>query len=193
MKSIKAKTMKKNLMRRALVALAVVCSLQASAQNEVKPWEFEAKVGATYPLQKFAGSKTVGPLLGLEARRNLESLPVDVGAEIYVGSACYDVEKVPFIADDTQSNRTFSLAVVGDYNFLRGSKVSPFVGLGLGLGFNNAVQGDDTDEGSSFVVTPRVGVELFSHLRLSVEGRFSRKHYHTVGLSVGFVIGGGRK
>ena len=173
--------------RKLLVALALTITMGAAAQNEVKTFEIEGKVGATYPTQKYFGDKRVGPSLGLEARWNLRQLPIDVGAEIYAGSALRRYQ------GDDQSNRIFSLSVVGHYNFMRGTRVSPFVGLGLGTGSCDVVEGCKDNEGGAFIVSPRVGVELFHHLRLSFDARFARKGYNTVGITIGGVIGGGRK
>ncbi len=54
-------------------------------------------------------------------------------------------------------------------------------------------KGYKDNEGAAFVVSPRIGIELFSHLRLTFDARFARNGYNTVGLTVGGVIGGGRK
>ena len=55
------------------------------------------------------------------------------------------------------------------------------------------VKGYKDNEGAAFVVSPRIGIELFSHLRLTFDARFVRNGYNTVGLTVGGVIGDGRK
>lgn len=176
-----------NFLKNILAALAATIAMSASAQNEVKPFEVEVKVGATYPTQKYFGDKQVGPSLGLEGRWNLSQLPVDVGAEVYLGSALRR-----FNGED-QSNRLFSFSAVGYYNLFRGTKASPFIGLGLGTGSCDVVNGYKDNEGAAFVVSPRIGIELFSHLRLTFDARFARNGYNTVGLTVGGVIGGGRK
>ena len=64
-----------NFLKNILAALAATIAMSASAQNEVKPFEVEVKVGATYPTQKYFGDKQVGPSLGLEGRWNLSQLP----------------------------------------------------------------------------------------------------------------------
>lgn len=174
-------------MKAILAALAVIITLSTSAQNEVKTFEVEAKVGVTYPTQRYFGDKQVGPSLGLEGRWNLSQLPVDVGAEIYFGSALRR-----FNGED-QSNRIFSLSAVGYYDFLRGMKASPFIGLGLGTGSCDVVKGYKDNEGAALVVSPRIGIELFNHLRLTFEARIARNCYNTMGLTIGGVIGGGRK
>lgn len=176
-----------NLNRKILVALALTITIGATAQNEVKTFEIEGKIGATYPTQKYFGDRRVGASLGLESRWNLRQLPIDVGAEIYYGSALRRYQ------GEDQSNRIFSLSAVGHYNFMRGSRLSPFVGLGIGTGSCDVVEGFKDNEGGTVVVSPRVGVELFHHLRLTVDARFARKGYNTVGITVGGVIGGCRK
>ena len=170
--------------------MLVVTTLTTQAQ-EVKTFEFELKLGATVPTQKFIGSKTIGPQMGMEARWNLKRLPLDIGTELYIGSA---VRQSPELYD--MSNRTVALSAVADYNFNRGSMVSPFVGAGISLlSFFDVVEGSYGEESSGFVgcFTPRVGVELWRHVRFTLEYRICREGYSTAGLSIGYVFGGGRK
>lgn len=161
--------------------------LKAQTIQPVKRLEIEAKVGATFPVDKFVGSKKLGPQFGLEGRWNFDK-PFDVGLEVYMGSAIRDYE------GHTLSNRIFSfLSVYGDYNFNRGSKVAPFVGVGIGDVKCDVIQGSEGREGMSLMVVPRVGVELWNHLRLTADLRLARKGYNTVGISIGYTFGGGRK
>lgn len=173
----------------SLLALSLFANIELKAQESqpVKRFEIEAKAGATFPVDKFVGSKKLGPQLGLEGRWNFDK-PFDVGLEVYVGSAVRDYEH------DTLSNRIFSfLSVFGDYNFNRGQKVAPFVGLGIGNVKCDIIQGSEGSEGMSLMVVPRVGVELWNHLRLTADLRLARKGYNTVGISIGYAFGGGRR
>lgn len=164
-------------------------TLHTTAQ-EVKTFEFELRVGTTFPTQTFVGSKRLGPQLGMEARWNLKRVPMDIGAEVYVGSAVRESEGWDM------SNRTAALSAVADYNFSRGRGVSTFVGMGVGLlSRYDVIEGNYGKEGSKVLgcITPRAGVELWRHLRLTLEHRFCIDGYSTVGLSVGYVFGGGIK
>lgn len=53
---------------------------------------------------------------------------------------------------------------------------------------------DDTNDGrETFMVVPRVGVELWRHLRFTLAANISCKYFHNASLTVGYVIGGGKK
>ena len=153
----------------SLLALSLFANIELKAQESqpVKRFEIEAKAGATFPVDKFVGSKKLGPQFGLEGRWNFDK-PFDVGLEVYMGSAIRDYE------GHTLSNRIFSfLSVYGDYNFNRGNKVAPFVGVGIGDVQCNVIQGSEGREGMSLMVVPRVGVELWNHLRLTADLRLT--------------------
>ena len=91
-----------------------------------------------------------------------------------------------------------------DYNFRYLYKVAPFVGIGLGrteLIYNTPGAVDDSGKPavyeqvfSPIVLNPRIGVELFDHLRVTAEYKL---HFHNkcnwFALNVGFAFGGGKK
>jgi len=167
----------------------LLASSSASAQEylEVKPFELEVKAGATYPIDKQVGSRRPGLGLGIEARWNLRELPLDLGFEIGLSTA------VSTLDGSDNSNRIYSWTAVADYNFMRGHKASPFVGLGLGCADCDVPEGWYSRQGTRLMVMPRAGVELFRHLRLTVDARIAMKGYNTVGLTVGYAFGGGLK
>ena len=174
---------------RAIIAVAGLlffASTPASAQNDsyrVKKFNFVVKLGATCPLNgNDDTSNKIGPQLGLEALWNLRKLPIDLGAELYVGSAVRDYLESDF------SNRTFSLSVVSDYNFHRGSNFAPFAGLGLGLANCEQVKGsyEYDNEGTMFCLTPRIGFVAFRHLRVTLDAHITQKNYSHAGLSIGY-------
>ncbi|MBQ9637877.1 MAG: outer membrane beta-barrel protein [Prevotella sp.] len=171
-----------------VLAAMLLATTGAWAQDDVqvRRFEFDTKVGATFPLDDVVGRRLLGPQLGLEARWNMDT-PFDVGLELYMGSAVRHADH------HSLSNRIFSLTVFGDYNFRRGQRLSPFVGLGLGTANCEIIQGDMGTEGSSTMLVPRVGIELWRHLRLTLDTRIARRGYNTVGLSVGYTFGGGKK
>ena len=83
------------------------------------------------------------------------------------------------------SNRTISLLAVSDYNFSRGSKFSPFIGVGMGVGRCEVVIGDN-EKHTRFCVAPRLGFLAFHHLRFTLDAHITKKTYSHVGASVGY-------
>ena len=169
-----------------VVGLLFFASMPASAQNDscrIKKFNFVVKIGATYPLNgNDDTSNKIGPQLGLEALWNLRKLPIDLGAELYVGSAVRDY------AGNDVSNRTFSLSVVSDYSFHRDAKFSPFAGLGLGLANCEQVLGSYgyEDEGTMLCLTPRIGFVAFRHLRVTLDAHITQNNYSHAGISIGY-------
>ncbi len=182
----KTKRMKRTKVLGLLLVFAgMSMNMFAQKVNEVKNFEFEVKLGANYPLEKLVGDSRVGPELGIEARWNFNKLPIDVGLEVNFNSA------VRKFGSENLSNRIFSTMIVADYNLNRGGKFSPFVGVGMGVGNCQQIQGNYGNEGSKIAVMPRIGVECMRHLRLTLDARFAMKGYNTVGLTVGYAFGGG--
>ncbi len=187
--------------KHALLALAALPLLGHSQTTTAKQWpqvksgEFEVRIGGTLPLGGFHdGDANIGPEIGVEWRHNFKQSPWDVGAMIDITTARYDFDFEGHTWE--QSNRTCVIAAVGDYNFGQGRPVNFFVGTGLGLGLCDAVSGDYDDGDKSTVlprISPRVGVELGHHLRLTLTSNIVRKGYSNVQLSVGYAIGGGLK
>lgn len=180
-------------MKRIILLMSILgISVMSHAQSQpVKVFEFEPSVGITYGLDNNPGSKQIGPALGLEARWNLRRVPIDLGVQLSLGSA------VSSYYDDDLSCRTVHLFhIVADYNFNRGAKVSPFAGLTMGLNGYAVVEGelnDNSDGSGGFGVCPRIGVELWRHLRLTLSCNVARNHYKYLGFNVGYAFGRGLK
>ena len=75
-------------------------------------------------------------------------------------------------------------------------EVVAFIGAGGGLSKRtyaaknpDYIHQDRPEE--SGVLIARVGVELFRHLRLTLDGRISGRDYNAICLRIGFAIGGG--
>lgn len=142
--------------RITLLAITVLCFLGMFAQeSKVQNVEGGFYVGPTIPLGGYHGGTNKAFLsFGASLSYNFQSVPVDCGVfmqmdfprhEFFTSGTVYS-EGVPvgsYTYNQTQLNRTITVGVVGNYNFRRSSKVNPFVGLGLGVGFNDAV-GDVT-------------------------------------------------
>lgn len=181
-----------------LLILALVATTCLYAQTtRVRSFEFEPRLGITMPLNNFNdGDKFIGPTLGMELRYNFKDSPFDIGMAIDIATAVYDFEffdEVCFSLE--QSNRTAVVSLTGDYNFLQGRKVNPFVGAGLGVAFHKVVHDEayPLSESAKMAFTPRVGVELWRHLRFTLSAGFSSKGYNNLRLTVGYAFGGGKK
>lgn len=93
-----------------------------------------------------------------------------------------------------------SAVVYSDYNYRKWKHISLFGGIGLGCAqVVNQVEDDepeywyrDTWRENFFVFSPRVGVEFFNHIRLTVNYKALSK-YSRWGVNLGFAFGGGAK
>ena len=89
-----------------------------------------------------------------------------------------------------------AMGVVSDYNFVRPNKnVLFFVGAGLGWGEHekSGFADGSTRITDQFNFIPRAGVELFQHLRLTLNvSTYNFKAVHPM-MVIGVVFGGGRK
>ena len=94
------------------------------------------------------------------------------------------------------SNVGYTSDIVSDYNFARPNKqLLFFVGAGLGLGTYDESDYTDGPSGTStgFHFMPRAGIELFQHLRLTLNvNTYNFSSVYPI-LSLGIVFGGGRK
>ncbi len=165
-------------------------------------WPFEAEIffglgtGFKYHGVWADGATTCG----LELRGNIKNTGWDVGAFLRFDGTGYDFKnKMPPINPDIadlyttdQSNSTFTIGVVSDYNFRQGHRLNPFAGLGIGYTVYSTVgywHPYETD-GCTLSFIPRFGVEIVSWIRLTGYAFIVRKGYNTVGISLGLTIGG---
>ncbi len=159
-------------------------------------FEGEVYIGMTLPASNFHdGSLKLGPELGLELRYNIPESKFDCGIMVDVTTAIYKLtplgESGDYRSVFEQSNRSVSYILNGDYNFGQGKKVNPYAGLGIGLSINEPVTDVLYDyKGVNFAVRPRVGVELFRHLRVELHCLVNHRGYSAAGISIGAVIGG---
>ena len=176
--------------RRILLVLALAAGwLAAAAQGRVSLFEFEASVGYTHPIGRFVSdSRKPVRAFALEGRVNFRNHPLDLGLEYYFGKTPRAHAPLEWKA------RVMGYSVFLDYNFRRGTNFSPFAGCGVGLGVCKNVNGEAVGpEGHRFLLSPRLGVELFRHVRLTAFARFAGRSYNHIGLSLGIVLGGGRR
>lgn len=137
-----------------------------------------------FEFEPFFGLSSGAFLLGLEARYNFNK-PYDVGINF---------------AGDFNGTR---LTAVGDHNFLERKRLTLFGGVGTGwantciLNIEEAIElyGDAccASTESCFCFYPRVGMELFEHLRLTAAVNTYNFKKAELLLSFGVAIGGGSK
>ena len=150
-------------------------------------------LGLVRPIGNFHnGQRQTSGDLDLEFRKNVSETNWDCGLSLNVSTAVYKyTESTKPDWYEEQSNRSVNIMAVGDYNFKQGSWVNPYIGMGMGYSICEPVTGFVYDEwGTSMVIKPRVGVELFSHLRLGLFTTITKTGYSNWGFSVGGVIGG---
>lgn len=155
--------------------------------------EGELRVGLTTPVGSFhSGKAKLSACLGVEMRYNFKTMPLDCGLMLELSTARRSYTHLYDHGNDLwQSNRTLAFGIPVDYNFCRGTKISPFVGAVVGIASNDVV-GDKYFPGdyTSFYFAPRAGVELFHHLRLMGQLNLSRKGYNNFSFTIGACIGG---
>ena len=178
--------------------VVMLCCFSVNAQvRDVQRFEGGVHIGLTVPVGSYNDGKTViGAGTGLELRYNIPSSSWDCGVLINATTAVRRFSWVDtwtniLYNDIEQSNRSVNFALVGDYNFGQGKKVNPYAGLGVGITDYAALNDVLYDvSGSGFVVLPRVGVELFHHVRIGLTSMFHRKGFNNCEFSIGVVIGG---
>lgn len=181
-------------MKKYLLILLSVFALHVYGQNpSQRTIELNPFVGATYGLSSEAGSRKIGPSFGFEGRWNLKTCPIDIGLQAYLGQAITSYKKL-----DVKC-RTISLTAFGDYNWNFGRNISPFIGLGIGLNQYDIVDSgwydykyDDNDVQGCGVV-PRVGIELYRHIRITLEGNLVRKFIIQLDLLLVIHLGLGKR
>lgn len=181
----------------AIVAIVVSMMAEVSAQSgyvvrDVGAVEVELGVGLATAANRMSeyGKSRQGVDANVELRYNFAAQPVDLG--LYA-SVC-SIYRCDRVGDYAKSYKFVSenLLLTSDYNFFQGGKVSPFVGLGVGVAWSD-IAANDRNGGTHFTFMPRVGVELSHHLRLTVSYKvFDRANNHLT-LSLGYAFGGGRR
>ena len=137
----------------------------------------------------------VGYSLGLEARYNFEKMPLDVGLRFAFSKTGYNEEwksvdpipsgYEPYDYWSKEYYNSFVLAAVGDWKFNLGKAVTPFVGAGLGVAFNES---SSINETKPFIM-PRIGIGVKDFLRVSLSANFSDMTHNTMALTVGYLFG----
>lgn len=170
----------KKLILLLIIVFGFATNLSAQNRTDVKRYEFE--IGGGFLLgTDHAGYVGVGATGKYELRINQLESPLDVGVQL--ASHLYYSERY----SDMRISYVPSLMGFLDYNYRPYRLLSFFCGAGAGAGIINRYE----KLRGTFVISPRVGVELFNHLRITLDYTFLPGHYSFFGLSLGAVIGGG--
>lgn len=161
------------------------------------PMEFEIGFGLG------TGSKAnhAGRFL-VEARYNIQWSPIDIGLQYSMMTAeikepnSYEIEGGPF--SDGSFNYNGMVGAFIDFNGWSGGGYSTmYAGMGIGYYLGRFVMAPESGakkvrEGDNGVfLAPRAGVELFEHLRISVEYRYCfNAAPSTIGFTIGWAFGG---
>ena len=179
------------------------CATSFAQKIEVRRLEGEIGFGLINDVNSLTlDNCATGPKLYGELRYNFRMLPIDVGLQV---SGSYFHRETDNQAERLKS-KSYNIMAVADYNLFHGRKLSVFAGIGVGLGVLDMSYpidiknpdahwtGYSTGDGKNKpCFSPRVGIELFNHLRLTVHYMAEEKANNHFGVSIGGVIGGGRK
>jgi len=171
-----------------IVALALA-SVTVAAQDVKKMVVVEPYLGLGLPTKAVEGTDPFTGLdSGAEARYNLKNGKLSLGLD-YNWSVAARTR-----GDKMSSERAVSLSATCDYYLRRGKVTAFFVGTGLGVAHRNTVRsaaapGIGICPLHGPVASPRIGMELWGHVRLTIEARLTQKHYNTVAFRIGVPIG----
>ena len=172
---------------------ALIClNMNAQNYNNVKPAEFEFGLGVISSNKYDGALAKTGVNLFMEARLNVADTPFDVGLQATSGYFEREDDKYE-LEQKISSNGLISFV---DYNFRKWKDIAAFTGLGIGLAaidntyISEGVTSNDVSD-RSFVLNPRMGVELYNHFRITAEYKLMNSGYSFTGINMGIVLGGG--
>ena len=151
--------------------------------------------GATFGYTRLADQSNMcmGFCGGTEYRYNLRRTPLDVGLHFF-GSFYW---REPRASCTARFYNSFRMMGVVDYNMAVARRVECFFGAGLGVVFvgpkADMPVGDAAEWSSRFGAMPRIGVECWSHLRLTLGYVWTERANNHLMMTVGVVFGGGRR
>lgn len=184
-------------------ALCACCTTASFAQQrDVRPVEVELGIGmtcgaATLRSAGFDRNK-IGETAFAEVRYNFRRLPVDVGFQVRGTIFGREIEA----SGEKLNYSSGNFMVTADWNLFRRRHPNCvlFAGLGAGMALfggsaqtqhvGNGVYVDNGSSGSACFM-PRVGVELWHHLRVTCGYLVEERANRHLSLTVGAAIGGG--
>lgn len=154
-------------------------------------------VGVDFPLDQsyHNGDNKMSVMASLDVRVYLKSLPIDVGGYLSFwavgrrfpepGYNPDDPGNLPSVVNFNQSNNSFTIGALSHWYFRPDRKVNPFAGLGVGVSVYNTPHDFYPSEGCTVSFSPRVGVELWKHLRIGIQTQLMRRGYNSMALTIG--------
>lgn len=154
------------------------------SQN-VKPLEIEIGPSVGWGIKDKNGRNDVGQAYGFiaELRYNMP-VSIDMGVQFRMDT----YKHTGHYPDCPGKVNKILIQALGDYNFYPGKQVNPFAGAGVGAAI---IDESASRKLNSFCISPRTGVELFRHLRLTLNYCFLKQGYSYWNFSAGIVLGGG--
>lgn len=182
-------------------------SPETDQELEVRRWEFGMDLMAGCQLSSRA---LFTWQISEELRYNFRRQPFNLALRFHSAMA-EDTQVVrgeKLYHETTYKYTQNGLSLLTDYNFRRGHKVNPFVGVGVGLdvlGYKEWIESYHEGERESYashewirggsrggaLFTVRGGVEFFHHMRLTAEARIATHGYHAILIGIGGHFGGG--
>lgn len=158
-----------------------------------KTISFELGIGGLVSFDKLFFD-SVGPGLSpyCELRYNFKNIPIDIGidasVQIFSRGLNNNTEKLDFISKN--------LFLVSDYHFSKTRDLYFFAGVGIGLGFfdySKNIRRIDTGTYADYVdsmlsIMPRIGIEAWDHLGISIGYMIEDKANRNLNLRIGYVF-----
>lgn len=180
-----------------LFLLAVIMSVslgyaQQIDKRKVQAVEAEIAVGTGIGMYKLGFDQNRLMLIGRgEVRYNFPSGAFDLG----LGAQITRMERASLSVTPSRYDvfPSWQLYVVGDYNWQTSNNLSLFAGLAAGVSRWTQASGNATsvvpDKWSPYIA-PRVGLEAWNRLRVTVSANIMNKETSFMGLSLGYAFGG---
>ena len=187
--------------RLLIIFFAIALPAMANAQ-EIRRIESEIALGTAVSGGAGEFSKMCYGELGLaEVRLNLKEKPYDFGVQVGANLLVREND----ISKTDVGFTSLDFLAVTDYNSELSDDIRWFAGLGAGLMYcdenshtelntNGGYWQTFTSSGGdefTLCVMPRVGIEVWNHLRITAFYRIQEPANRHLGLSIGLVIGGG--
>lgn len=184
------------------IALLLSSGIYAQNYNAVRRMEYELGIGLNKGHEFNGAAAKTRIQIYAEIRMNVKDSPFDIGLQGMFGYFERQRNTGNFIWQSdsgwSETMRSGSLVTFADYNFRRWKNIAPFVGLGIGMSaiedeYGVGAECPERYYDTAFVLNPRIGVEFFNHLRITVEYKRMQREYSFFGFNIGVVFGGGYK
>ena len=171
----------------AFTLLVLLLSCNVFSQQRVGMVEGEIALGLLGGVGHDSFATSQSGLVSAEMRVNLPHTPFSVGLQLAIAK---------YSRDGWKNYRHEHTTLYTDYNYRPHNNLNLFAGVGLGYGETVRSAADHTPENSfdeyrrHFVVSPRIGAELFNVLRLTFESKIISHEYTYFGATLGISLGG---